>query len=267
MKKLMEAINLPAEAAQAVLAADRSLPRDLDVSGLTREETWQSGRAALLEKLGPDPGGFKELACMLRCAMAARETYEELGIGEKIYRDTFACFTRFVREHRDSFGSYGFDRGFWTVRQVSCKLFRIGELEYESIRMDGEPVISLHIPSDARLEPGELRRSYLDARALLGRAFPEYAGARMYCHSWLLSPTLKELLPPGSRILRFQESFAVTPLAGDNREYRLWVFKNPSLPPEDYPEETSLQRKLKARILEGGTLTDAKGFLVREPFV
>ena len=30
MKKLMEAINLPAEAVQAVLAADRSLPRDLD---------------------------------------------------------------------------------------------------------------------------------------------------------------------------------------------------------------------------------------------
>lgn len=266
MRQFCEKIGMPPEAARAVLAANDSLPQALDVSALTREEAWESGRKALLEALGPDPEGFRELACMLRCAMAARNTYDALGIPEDIYYGTFACFSRFVREHRESFGTYGFDRGFWTVRQVSCKLLRIGELEYERIRQEGRPVISLHIPSDARLDLAALRASWERARALLDRAFPEYAGAEMYCHSWLLSPTLKELLPEGSRILGFQRSFHVMPLEKDNREYLQWVFKKRELSPEDYPEDTSLQRKIKALVLKGGTLTDAKGYLVSSPF-
>lgn len=266
MKQFCEKIGMPPEAAQAVLSADRSLPRELDLSALTREETWERGRKALLKALDPDPDGFRELACMLRCAMAAKTVYDDLGIGEDIYYDTFACFSRFVKEHRDSYGNYGFDRGFWTVRQVSCRLFRIGSLEYELIRQDGRPVISLHIPSDARLELPALRASWEKARDLLDRTFPTYAGVEMYCHSWLLSPTLKELLSPDSRILGFQRAFVITPLAGDNREYLQWVFRNPALPPEDYPEETSLQRKVKALILGGGTLRDAKGYLSAEPF-
>lgn len=267
MKQFCEKIGLPPEAVRAVLAADQSLPRELDVSALTREETWETGRKALLELLSPDPEGFRELACMLRCAMAAKTVYDSLGIREDIYYDTFACFSRFVREHRDSFGTYGFDRGFWTVRQVSCKLFRIGALEYELIRQEGRPVISLHIPSDARMELSALRASWEKARETLDRAFPEYGGAEMYCHSWLLSPTLKALLPPDSRILGFQRSFRIMPLEKDNREYLQWVFKNPDLPMESYPEDTSLQRKVKALILEGGTLTDARGYLISSPFL
>jgi len=266
MKQFCEKIGMPPQAIRAVLEADGALSQALDVSALTREETWETGRKALLETIAPDPEGFRELACMLRCAMAARDTYDALGIGEEIYYDTFACFSRFVREHWASFGTYGFDRGFWTVRQVSCVLFRIGELEYELIRQEGRPVISLHIPSDARLELPALRASWEKAGEILGRAFPEYAGAPMYCHSWLLSPTLRELLPENSRILGFQRSFCITPLEGDNREYIQWVFKKEAESPEDFPEDTSLQRKIKALILKGGTLTDAKGYLSGDPF-
>lgn len=267
MRQFCGKIGMPSEATRAVLAANEALPQGLDVSPLTREEAWESGRKALLEAIGPDPEGFRELACMLRCAMGAKNTYDALGIGETVYYDTFACFSRFVKEHRDSFGTYGFDRGFWTVRQVSCKLFRIGELEYELIRQEGRPVISLHIPSDARLDIPALRASWEQAREVLDRAFPEYAGAEMYCHSWLLSPTLRELLPPDSRILGFQRSFRITPLEKDSREYLQWVFKNSELAPEDYPEDTSLQRKVKELVLGGGTLTDAKGYLVLSPFL
>lgn len=88
----------------------------------------------------------------------------------------------------------------------------------------------------------------------------------IHCNFWLLSPTLKELLPEESHILQFQKSFRITPL-GKSDCYRLWVFKNPNLPVQEFPENTSLQRRLKAYLLDGGAFLDAEGILIQEPFL
>ena len=93
----------------------------------------------------------------------------------------------------------------------------------------------------------------------------------MTCESWLLSPVLKDLLPPASRILRFQRAFDLTPGTEDEREAVLqWVFrltapqqKNVSL--DALPENTSLQKSMKRFLLSGGVFTAASGPLVR-PF-
>ena len=266
MEELCRGIHMPEEVTEILLRFHRDPAFSPELTALTREEAWETGLAHLRKALGDDPGGFKMLCCMLRCALDARKTYRSLGLSEEIYYDTMGCFSRFVREHRESYGSYGFDRGFWTVRQVSCRLLRIGQLEYELIRLEGYPVISLHIPTDVRLLTPLLRQSWEDAMTLLGRVFPEYENAPVYCHSWLLSPTLAELLPPESNIRKFQASFAVTPLDTPCTGVIQWVFKNPTLPPDQYPENTSLQRKLKAFLLAGGTFADAKGFLIPDPF-
>ena len=93
----------------------------------------------------------------------------------------------------------------------------------------------------------------------------------MTCESWLLSPVLKDLLPPDSRILRFQRVFDLTPGSGDEREAVLqWVFRlTPSqqqgVSLDALPENTSLQKNLKRFLLSGGVFTAAGGPLVR-PF-
>lgn len=263
MQALCEAIGMPREVTAQVLRW-QALP--VDLTDLTREASWETGLNKLEAQLEPDPLGCKMLSCMLRCALAAKETYDRLGLPEEVYRATMACFSRFVREHRVSYGVYGFDRGFWTVRQVSCRLFRIGELEYELIEYEGKSAISLHIPTDVRLQPPLLRASWEQARQLLGQVFPEYRDAPMVCHSWLLSPSLKELLPEESNILRFQRAFEISTLPGENTDYGEWVFKNPKLTPEQYPEDTSLQRNLKRFLLSGGKFLDAGGKLKDDPF-
>lgn len=234
---------------------------------LSREKSWEEGRAELKKALGDDPQGFKELCCMLRCALDTKARFQQLGLPEEIFYDTMGCFSRFVREHRESYGCYGFDRGFWTVRQISCKLFRIGQLEYELAELDGKEAISIHIPTDVILSRPLLRQSYLDARRILNKAFPEYAGVPMFCDSWLLSPTLEQLLPKDSHILQFQRSFRRISYSETARGYVQWVFKNPKLEVKQYPEDTSLQRKLKAFLIDGGTFITAKGILIEDPFV
>lgn len=247
---LCEKIALPPEVAARVLAAP-AVPDDI-LSQLRTKELWPLGRAAVRAFLRPDPDGIGELAGHLQAALKTHESYR---FSDDIFIETMKCFTRFVTEHLESYGRYGFDRGFWTVRQLSGVLFRFGELEYET---DGD-IIHLHIPSDAVLEAPLLRASWETARKLLG-------DAEMVCHSWLLSPDLPEVLDESSRILAFQKNFRIHAPEPDD-SFRQWVFKDPGLPNELLPENTSLQRRLKTFVLAGKTFHAARGVLAEDPFV
>ncbi len=261
MEQLCRKINMPEEVTRKMVQLHSTLPFFPCLDLLMQEETWAQGLEQLKETLGEDPNGMKRLCCMLRCALRAREEYDRLGISETIYVDSMAAFSRFVREHMESYGCYGFDRGTWTTRQVSSKLFRIGQMEYELTTLEGQPVVSLHIPTDVDLRPEVLRPSMKEGLAEFYRIFPEYEGKTVYCHSWLLSPLLKDFLPETSNILRFQEMFDMEPDGIPGTGVLLWVFKNPKLPREDYPENTSLQRKLKQFFLNDGQFLEGKGYL------
>ena len=222
--------------------------------------------AFVLSDSQKNDGGLATLWAHLQAACRAWDRYEELEISEEVYIATMAAFSRFVREHMASFGVYGFDRDFWTTRQTGCVLFRIGELEYELRNPEGERFVSLHIPSDADLSLPSLGTSLEEARKLLERAFPDYAGAPMTCHSWLLSPQLAELLPEKSRILGFQRGFAITE-AEDDGEFRQWAYGREDIPDAQLPENTTLQRKLKAFLLAGNTFHSGRGTLKKDAFL
>ena len=228
---------------------------------LFSRKTWENGLSELKSALGEDGRGVKILTCMLLCALRTADYYKRLGVGEAIYIDTMKCFSRFVSEHKVSYGVYGFDREWWTARQVSGLLLRIGELEYEMVEEDQKKYISIHIPSDAVLKEAEIRSSYQAAKRLFEGVFPDYASVEMVCHSWLLSPTLKEFLKEGSHILAFQRLFDIKPTGGEETDHMQWVFKNPNLPLDELPEQTALQRGLKRHLLEGKTVAAADGKL------
>ena len=265
MEQLCRRINMPEEVTQQLVDIHGTLEVFPCLDLLMREETWNEGLDQLKSVLEEDVGGFKRLCCMLRCALKAKSEYDRLGIPETVYYDTMAAFSRFVREHMESYGCYGFNRGSWTPRQVSCRLFRIGQLEYEMTVLNAEPAVSLHIPTDVDLRPEILRPSVKAGLGEFYRLFPEYREKPVFCHSWLLSPMLKELLPESSNILRFQELFDIQSDGIPGNDVLLWVFKNPRLPKEDYPENTSLQRKLKQFFRNGGQFLEGWG-LLRFPF-
>ena len=214
----------------------------------------------------PDEDGEEELARQLMEAVRSREEGAWRRFPEEIWLSTMGCFPRFISEYRASCGRDGFDRGFWTVRQVGCRLFRIGELEYELAEDSGEGYISLHIPSDAVLDAGRLNDSLERAKAFLRDNFPERYGERFLCESWLLSPALEDLLPADSRIRRFRRAFTITDIFPDDDSALQWVFgtaekQKDTVVPEDLPEKTSLQRAMKARLLSGGKPGSAIGIL------
>ena len=150
LKEICSRIGLQKEVQDIILNMEKNrefFQKDEEIRKLTETENWQRAREDLKESMGEDPRGLKILYCMLKAAVISWEKYQEQGIEEKVFDDTMKCFTRFVEEHKASYGVYGFDRDFWTGRQLSLQLFRLGELEYEKVEEDnGEGIFPSIFP-------------------------------------------------------------------------------------------------------------------------
>ena len=242
--------------------------------GIDRDFVQKGGDSVWAEIHGQeepeDDNGAGILIRQLMIAADSRKYGAWKGIPEEIWMETMKCFPRFISEHRRSYGRDGFDRYGWTTRQIGAKLFRIGELEYELTEdKEGRKEIGLHIPSDTKLETERMNASLKAADAFIRERFPEWDGVPKTCESWLLSPALKDLLPEGSRILRFQEAFELEEIYPEDDAALEWVFyvaegQRKELNISRLPEDTSLQRKMKAMIMKGRKPGAAKGVLLQK---
>ena len=205
-----------------------------------------------------------------------REEYGRQGIGEDVYLATMLCLPRFLRETYEITGRWGYDRGFWTWRQTGGLLFRLGELEFEYRLTErneplpeglraGDPILSVHIPSDAKLTREKLDASYTWAK----RFFSEVPGPwisekpkAILCGTWLLSPELYGLLSENSGIRRFADDYSLYHIQqNDNAIYR-WLYQlSGPVSAEKLPERTCLQRSVKGHLLSGGLIGIAWGIL------
>lgn len=219
--------------------------------------------AAMLPPPAED-GGMGQLAAALAGACYTRQAYRRQGIPDEIFGATMGCFRRFLRETSAMTGQWAFDRGFWTWRQVGCRLFRLGTLEFEYCAGEDAPVLHVHIPSDAALSGKELEQSYAWAERFFageGRAAC-YGGApaAMRCKSWLLAPALEKLLPEQSGIRRFAADYQRYAVDEDAPDFYQWLFQcGADTPVERLPERTSLQRNAKRFLLGGGKIGAASG--------
>lgn len=249
-------------------ALDRLPPLDWGAfaSPETAGAVWEAAEAQLPG--WKEDGGMAHLAAMLSGACRTRLAYRERHIPEEIYTATMGCFPRFLAETHEITGKWAFDRGFWTWRQVGCRLFRLGALEFEyCVPEDGrEPFLSVHIPSGTALAREALDDSYARAQRFFrgeGCVFC-YGGPPRHaeCESWLLAPALDRLLPEDSGIRRFSGDYRRGAIDEDSTEFYRWLFHSEEpLPAGDLPEDSSLQRAVKQFLLSGGKLGSACGRL------
>lgn len=266
IKEVCEKIQLQSELTEKICAfADNfdfeSIRPQLEK--LKRIETGMKALTELRELLKTDPGEIKILACNLKCAAEQYENYMKKGISDEIFTETMKCFSRFARECFVRTGEYAFDRAFWTTRQIAMVLFRIGELEFELNIEEGEHVINVHIPSDADISDENCEDSIARARDFMKEFYPEYDGVEYLCDSWLLAPVLKEFLKESSKIIRFQNRFEIYKEDLEDTGFTEWLYHTREYRPEEFAEDTSLQRSIKAYVLNGGKVGCGYGKLLR----
>lgn len=120
---------------------------------------------------GRDPDRHADFGAVFgSCLPHAGKIPYDVHSGRNLSRH-YGLFLPFFAGGQSRSGRFIFDRAFWAWRHLACRLFRLGtlEFEYRAAGADeplpsgigpGTPVLSVHIPSDARLSDDALPGSY-----------------------------------------------------------------------------------------------------------
>lgn len=259
-KSLIEALELPLVIQEKLLTYELTYQNEFlnEIEGLRKIETAFSTHQKLKQTLD-DPNGLLMLYIFSKAIQENHKTYQALKISDRIYIETYKAITRFINEYYQETQTYAFERDWWAYRQVAMRIFRIGELEYELTYEKNEPIISIHIPSDARLSKARIEASLILARLFINSRFIDYKNVLMKTHTWLLSPALKGLLAPSSNILCFQSYFDIDEVFETDTSFLHWVFHTKETDFKALETKTSLQKNIKTHILKGGYIGAASG--------
>lgn len=216
-----------------------------------------------------------ELAITLLLTQKSHEIFVEMGISERVFIDSMknirVWMEAYIDGNSDRFGmrEYGYVRN--NLRGV---ILRHGRLEFQHghfesddyeieghIIKQGSPVIFTHIPADGPFPPEAVEESFR-------LAYQYYKLAEFtpfVTHSWLIHPAIKKICKPESNMVKFCDCFHYLYHGDQEKWWDLWrVFGGGAS--YDYltllPENTSLQRSVKAYLLEGGKLGEAYGVLL-----
>lgn len=217
-----------------------------------------------------DPTGLTVLKLYLCWALDTKSRYDELGIPEEYFWDSMRDIPIWCEDHLTRSGIPGFKEWGWVGCSLRLEVIRIGRLQFQPNQLPrnvtwnnahfpaSTPVLEVHIPSGEPLDPDAALASIHQAPAFYKKYFGKQF-ALFHCHSWLLSPGLKTLLPEHSRIIQFQNLFAVYTADNEERQAEERVFGFLSDDPHKYPENTSLQKALKQHLQNGNEITMGAG--------
>lgn len=135
--------------------------------------------------------------------------------------------------------------------------------QWEKILSRNDPVVALHIPADGRLDPMEVTRSIENIRLFMRTYFPEYRYAAFTCNSWLINPEVVSLMGADSNISKFSMRFhPLTHKAPGISVFSFVFHKSAPVVLEELPENTRLEKALKAYYLSGNVLHEMYGYFL-----
>lgn len=182
-----------------------------------------------------------------------------LILGSKGATDTEGSFTATFTETADAFVGHKANGRIDSAPTVFRKS------EWECILRPGDDTVGLHIPRKTNLDPEYVSESLREGLELTKKYYPEFSPKFIICASWLMCPTLVDILGPDAKLSKFTSRFLKHPLADAGGAGCLgYVWPGNHGPVEDYEENTTLQRGIKKLMLDGGAILGFEGVIVDE---
>ena len=187
----------------------------------------------------------------------------------------FGSFTNNLKAYAESchktYGVWGTNIAWWLMDFFKLKLFSIGRLQFRRRKFrkntgpytQGTYYIDIHIPGGAPLTSELCAASYAEAADFFRQ---RYGMEKILfgCHSWIISPEIKAILPEKSNILAFGRHYTVYETHMDpNSSAVSFIFNIPGVPADldSLPEATSLQKAIKQHLKAGKTINTAFGIM------
>ena len=142
---------------------------------------------------------------------------------------------------------------------VSSQRETFPKTKWECVARPGDDCLNMHIPKGADISRENMTKACKSALEIVAQRYPECKGRLIFCASWLLDPTLAELLGENSKITSFQQSFTRYPTKDSGQAVFSFAFVRRCADLHDLPEDTSLRRKIKAHYLNGGYIYSYSG--------
>jgi GNAT-like C-terminal domain/N-acyltransferase N-terminal domain len=200
--------------------------------------------------------GVLPMLALLVTAPEAAAFHASRGVLGAVSTATLADLGQQVHVHRLTFGEFGLHTHWWVNLVWSGFLFRLGRLQFNLAleRPDQQPewVLSTHIPMGGPLTRTTVDESLAAASTFFAAHFPDYPTRWFHCRSWLLDPTLSELLPQ-SNLADFQRRWSLYGSAEPGVDDLLFfVFqRRGQVDPKSLPTDTALRRMAAERLTSG----------------
>ncbi|MDE6189112.1 MAG: acyltransferase domain-containing protein [Clostridia bacterium] len=219
-----------------------------------------------------------KLAVALKAAEKTLARYSEIGIDEEVFKATVDD----IRIWCENCDNTGLNNVGWIKNHISCKLFKIGRLQFQlfscaSPLIDysklpfskGEKLIYVHIPQGEKLSIDACKKSLSMANEFFARYFPKHKYRYYFCESWLLYENNKLFMKENSNIAQFMNLFDVRfSLNNEDQAFeRIFNVNRHSHPDlfcqniekrllavSNLPENTSLQKSAKIYLSSGNKL-------------
>ena len=284
-KLLMDNISFPEEAKEFFTdlynSVKSSYEEEFDSFIGAYDEIDKNGFSKKLQAFAEKAGGSYYSYWMLLLLLVSEEAkkkYEERGVSDEVFFDTFSDLTCKLIECKNVKGVWGTFVHGWYVHFLSCNIIKFGRLEFANGMYamgkpyvigdvtipDCYPMYYIHIPSSG--EPFTLEER-LKSYKMAYDFFTRETGAEYLmceCGSWLLYPEYQKVFPEGSNSGDFYNDFDILFSHGGDDFGDDWrVFGNvEGKKIEDYPEDTRMRRAFKKYLLEGNKAGYGKGLLV-----
>lgn len=205
-----------------------------------------------------------ELLVFICMTKSLRKYYALEKIGMQIYRDSVLDLKWKLEECKAVKGICGSFVAPWFVGFFDLTRFALGRLQFELIKFpfeydndgillkkDESLVINVHIPrTGTPMDKESCDLSYARAREFFKGEVGE--NCPFVCHSWLLFPENKNIVPPHSNTYRFMSEYLVWKWEYNDGEDLWRLFDTDEKDPGKLPADTTLRRCYVDHLKRGG---------------
>ncbi len=195
---------------------------------------------------------YKRFGCEDYCVLLDKEwSFDGRGY-YSFCEETTAFSTKKIEETRTAY------RG-WAANKnglVTNDIVTLDKREWKPVLMPGDPIINLHIPEDGPMDM-DLCRDSIKKMLDFHRNVLKVQPKAVFCHSWLLDPAFRNILPEKSNVVRFQKMGYLAPCNSMAETHcRVFGAGTEKLPPEELPVNTSMQKTLAEYLKNGNVFRD-----------
>ena len=167
--------------------------------------------------------------------VSLKKLFDDKNIPPSIYYDSIQDLNFRINRYYNTHSEYGVSErdAFWLRFMYKGEMFDLGSLRFQKFHFsyeeierqdydymplsdemkkrfpEGEPIINVHITTDADLRPEKIDASFKMAYSFFETYFPEHKYSVFTCRTWMLYRPTQKILPPDSNIIKFANRYEI----------------------------------------------------------